>query len=363
MCEDTIKEYEAIANKSIKETIEIFFKHPSGFHGDTGIQHYLYHRILTNASTTDSAKIFWENPVNSCERTLCFQSEVFTDCTYRNKGMKPGRGRFDMAFIEPPNIHANGYSFPHERLKALIAFEVGRNKDLKNMGDYNAPRDNKEPKPGDAAKIIRDLRFRDLKGGYILEFYDQSYNVSMRKAREVRDELRDFLDKVDEEIRCRLALSVSSPGRSPEIFLYPDSWSKQIALEYDILSNGSSEKPTLKDGRAGNHITYEEFLLQCSEGGRALQEAIHNQYFKKLKLLCGSKTMTVNRHPKGRICRIGNNNDKCGECIYEITADFARMINLRSPSLIIDGRIRIPLHIDDQFLELFISLLEEYLGF
>ena len=97
---DMIKEFNKIANKSVKETIEMFFKYPFGFHGDTGIQHYLYHRILSNASS----KIYWKYAGNSNIQTLLFQSEVYTECTYQNKGQRPGRGRFDMAFVAPPNI-------------------------------------------------------------------------------------------------------------------------------------------------------------------------------------------------------------------------------------------------------------------
>ena len=38
-----------ITDAAVRDSILAFFQHPYGFHGDTGIEHYLYHRLLTNA--------------------------------------------------------------------------------------------------------------------------------------------------------------------------------------------------------------------------------------------------------------------------------------------------------------------------
>ena len=137
MYTDLVEDFEKVADKSIKETIEAFFEYPSGFHGDTGIQHYLYHKVMSNASS----KISWRCPEDPNHSTLLFQSEVYTACTYSEKGTRPGRGRFDMAFVAPPKLLEYENGIIHGRLQALIAFEVGRNKGVEKMGDFRAPKE------------------------------------------------------------------------------------------------------------------------------------------------------------------------------------------------------------------------------
>lgn len=338
---DTIKEFKRVADKSVKETIEMFFKFPSGFHGDTGIQHYLYHRILFKAGS----KIYWKHPDNPNIQTLLFQSEVYTDCTYKSTGQQPGRGRFDMAFVEPPEDLRNDNIISQNRLKPLIAFEVGRNKGASALGDYEAPKEIADPKPGDATKIIRDLRFKSLYAGYILQFFDKSRISNFKKIQEVAKKLRDFLKKI-EPINCHVALSVLNPGEEPKVWIYPESWSEEIRLEYEKLDIDKFDiKTKIKQpprNLDANRITYEEFLERCGDCGRVLQEALSEKYTKKLKLLYGSKTMTVNEYPKGRLFRVGNKYDKNGERVYQISNQLIEKTTQDFNKLIKYGKIEIP---------------------
>jgi len=224
MHSDLLRDFEKIADKSVAETIEAFLKYPSGFHGDTGLQHYLYHRILSNASS----RIYWTSPSDATQQTLIFQSEIYTKCTYKKTGVKAGRGRFDMAFIEPPRNVTRRNTWSQNGRKAVIAFEVGRNKRESWMGEYRAPQEKSDPQPGDAAKIIRDLRFGGLKGGYILEFFDQS---QVANAQMIAKKLSNFLDSI-EKINCHLAIAVMTSRGNPLIWLYPSCWLHEIELNY-----------------------------------------------------------------------------------------------------------------------------------
>lgn len=51
MSPPSLEDYLQISDAAIRDTINAFFHHPYGFHGDSGIQHYLYHRLLTSAGT------------------------------------------------------------------------------------------------------------------------------------------------------------------------------------------------------------------------------------------------------------------------------------------------------------------------
>ena len=349
-----IKEFKKIANKSIKETIEMFFKYPSGFHGDTGIQHYLYHRILSNASS----KIYWEYAGNSNLQTLLFQSEVYTECTYQNKGNRPGRGRFDMAFIAPPIISNHDTIIAHGSLKPIIAFEVGRNKNVKLLGDYEAPREKVDSVPGDASKIIRDLRFGSLDTGYILEFFDRRIAMNLYRGQQIAKELSNFIGQI-EPINCHIALSFLNPEGKARVWLYPPAWFKEIKIECEKLDINQII-PSIKNYRA-NRIPYEEFLVKCGDCGQALQETLNKKYSDKLKLLYGKKTMTVNKRPKGCLFRVGNKQDIYGECVYDISDQLIKKTVQHANKLINNGRINIPQNRDDKFISLVLNLLSAYL--
>ena len=225
-----------IADKSIEETIKAFFECASGFHGDTGLQHYLYHRIFTNSNSA----INWFPSGSSSIGTLLFQSEVYTEMSYKGKKAKKSTpGRFDLAFVLPP---ANNDFIIPERLKAVIAFDVGRNKRIKAMGDFRALHDLENPKPGDAAKIIRDLRFGRLQVGYILEFFDWKGPSNYQAAQKIAQELSLYCDEIG-QTKCRIAVAAIDREGQPRIWLYPSKWQSDFNPKYKQLHGEEPNAP------------------------------------------------------------------------------------------------------------------------
>jgi len=344
------KEFLNISDASVKDTIEMFFKYPSGFHGDTGLQHYLYHRIFSNAEE----RIFWQSSNDSNIRTLLFQSEVYTECKYLKKGKSKKPGRFDMAFISPP-LDKNRKS--PEKLKPFIAFEVGRNKSLKIMGDINASQEADAPTPGDAAKIIRDLRFGKLKAGYILEFFDRRTPRDIQNARKVAKELGGFLERI-ENIKCHISICLFQPNDEPLVWLYPDSWADNLNLDYEQLS---FEQPIPSLSKCKNRISHEVFFELCGDCGRSLQETIYEKYFKELRLLYGGKTMTLNQlKPKSCFLRISNKFEKKGEKIRDFS-DQMKNIFVQNKIPVIDGTVTVPEEKNESLIQLILLSISKYL--
>jgi hypothetical protein len=220
-----------------------------------------------------------------------------------------------MAFVEPPTIpECKGQNIADKRLKAVVAFDVGRNKKIGGMGTFEAPdkedMPNKEdmPKPGDAAKVIRDLRFGGLTTGYILEFFD----LRIQNAQALAKGLSNFLKSI-ETIDCRIAICVLARRGNPMVWFYPDGWLSDLRKKYETFD--IDKDVGANDGKKRNRVPYEEFLKMCGECNRHLQQDLHEKYSKILKLLYGGKAMTVNRRPKGLLFRIGNKFDSDGECI------------------------------------------------
>lgn len=73
-----------VAEASIIETVEAFVRFRPGFHGDTGIRDYLYHRLMTGLPDGGT-----HTRTDGCG-TLLAQAEWYTVLKYRN----PGNWRF-----------------------------------------------------------------------------------------------------------------------------------------------------------------------------------------------------------------------------------------------------------------------------
>ena len=172
---------------------------------------------------------YWHSPRNPNIRTLLFQSEVPTKCKYRKKGNKPTPGYFDLAFMSPPADESNRIDEP---LTPCIALEVGKNK--VEMGDYDAGKDVEDPTPGDAAKIIRDLQFRDLKIGYILQFYD---GWSGRNVEAIASKLTDYLE--GQAIDCRIAIALLDKNSEQRARFYPPEWGTALSKKMKVDLCGS----------------------------------------------------------------------------------------------------------------------------
>ena len=69
--------------KAITETAILFLKNPWQFHGDTGIMHYLYHRVLSHGGEDLFHRAEPDGTV-----TLMFESEHYTKEVYLRKGKR-----------------------------------------------------------------------------------------------------------------------------------------------------------------------------------------------------------------------------------------------------------------------------------
>jgi hypothetical protein len=152
-------------DRSIRETVDAFLSNPTQFHGDTGIMHFLYHRMMTHGGDS----VFKQSP--NGVKTLLLQSEHYTTLPYLQKGKSPTPARMDYAFLDQASVPPNGMLLK-KNMPAAIGFEVGRNKAIEKMGQIEADCDCKTTKPGDAAKLIRELRCAGMGSAYLLEFYD-----------------------------------------------------------------------------------------------------------------------------------------------------------------------------------------------
>ena len=88
--------------KSIRETIDAFLSNPFQFHGDTGIMHFLYHRMMTHCGDS----VFKQSP--NGVKTLLLQSEHYTALPYLHKGNSPTSARMDYAFIDHASVPPDG---------------------------------------------------------------------------------------------------------------------------------------------------------------------------------------------------------------------------------------------------------------
>ena len=83
---------------SVVETVEAFVRFRPGFHGDTGIRDYLYHRLMTGLPDGGTYRR------TDGGGTLLAQAEWYTALKYRKKGEKPSRGRFDLGIPNPKEL-------------------------------------------------------------------------------------------------------------------------------------------------------------------------------------------------------------------------------------------------------------------
>jgi len=351
----SLEEYLRISNDAIRDLISAFFLHPHGFHGDSGIQHYLYHRLLTRAGN----RAIWppytsQGSMAGCAYLL-LRSERYTQLTYQNtKAKKPTQGRFDMAFIDPTSLPKRYDIRPEKEPKAMVAFEVGKNKGEKKMGDFDKTILEKGPMPGDAAKIIRDIDSKHLEAGYVLEFYDGTKIKDQESvARKIATQLKPYADRISEN-RLRIAFVLYSPKTEPTVRLYPKEWEQEMSLPYKKLlmePTSIAEKEIMSEKR----INFSQFRQRCGAGGVALQDELIKH---RCTLIYGGKTMTVN-HNNGRLLRIRNRYDDHGECIFDMHPEvFKSLQKIHTDVPDNTGYVRIPNEVDKRFIEAVIVGIE-----
>ncbi len=245
-------------DESIKDTAELFLKNPWQFHGDTGIMHYLYYRVLCNGGR----RLFHRAPPDGTD-TLLFESEHYTKEVYLRKGKRESPGKLDFALLDPGSITREGRVRRGKRgLPAIAGIEVGLDKSVDEMGDMVAEQTARLVQPGDAAKLIRAIRFGRLRHGFLLEFYRDPASEGV--ARSVFDAvLAAGKDLAGLHV---LVLVAGTGGTSPKACAYPEQWKARNRLE---------PYPEIKREASANQDVdlpfLERFQKHCGRGNLLLQ--------------------------------------------------------------------------------------------
>jgi len=160
---------EEITMTSVAETVAELLTYPFAFHGDTGIRDDLYARLHARGG----ARLSVDDPRPGFSTRL-LQSEHYTKAQYIGTGQTPRGARFDLALTLPPEASALIEERCAERLSALFAFELGKNKGSDKVIDPEILNHDANATPGtsDVSKLYRELVHHDLKQGWAIEFYD-----------------------------------------------------------------------------------------------------------------------------------------------------------------------------------------------
>jgi hypothetical protein len=162
--------YEKITLEAVTDTVAKLLTHPFGFHGDTGIQNYLYAQLLVRGG---KALDFNDPQGRPGFSTLLLQAEHYTLVKYGKTG-PTGGGRFDLALALPPeSLDAIEDRFA-DNLRACFALELGKNKDFEKVIDpamVGQPVD-EIAGTSDVSKLYHELIHHGLTQGWAIEFYD-----------------------------------------------------------------------------------------------------------------------------------------------------------------------------------------------
>lgn len=281
--DDILKTFAGVMNTAICDTVRAFFANPWQFHGDTGVMHFLYHRVLTHGENVVVLR-------RDQRTTLLFQSEHCTALSYVQSGAREKSGRFDFALVDPSRIPANG---DVRKAPAIAAIEVGRNKDLSKMGDFAASETASNVRPGDAAKLIREMRFCGLPLAYLVELYDDPKRAVL--APHVFAKVVEAADDAGLDGLHVLA-GVRAADSTARVAVYPPDWRNDLRIDYPGLeSPTASNPPRTRD--------FDDFIQRCGPTNQLLQKRIRQDFPRAGRW--GRITMTVNSG-KSREARITN---------------------------------------------------------
>lgn len=188
------------------------------------------------------------------------------------------------------------------------------------MGDIDAVEDHDGPTPADITKLAREIGFAGLPYGYALEFYDEDRSEAQTLIRL----LRECVVPLPSD-KLRVVVLVLVGGTSPMLTFFPDAWAMSMRERFSselesierLICNDQRGGTlcAIETGRSnGNRVPSEAFLSSCSGHTRELIEAISKKFGRRVKLIYGCNTMTVNRSPSGKLFRI----DKASESISEL---------------------------------------------
>jgi hypothetical protein len=322
-------------DRSVIETVEAFVRSRPGFHGDTGMRDYLYHRLMTNLPDGGTYRRA------DGGGTLLAQAEWYTTLKYRQKKAKgPSPGRFDLAIPSPE-------APDRPKPSPLVAFECGRNKRaVALLRDLDAPAEHEGPEPADITKLARELRHDYLRYGYALEFYDEHQG----EANELIRQLQRRIPKPESD-HLHVVVLACIGGSRPMLTFLPAAWEERTRLRFRAeleriegltCARGRAGAPRSAGtgGRHGNRVTREDFLSSCSNEARALIEAVEQSFGGQVRLVFGGNTMTVNRGPRdSKALRIEKASDSVCELDPAVSGELAALLHLsaRPTSYRIDG--------------------------
>jgi hypothetical protein len=180
---------EEITMTSVAETVAKLLTHPFGFHRDTGIRDYLYARLHVHGGS----RLDVDDPRPGYP-TLLLQSEHYTVAKYISTSETARGARFDLALTRPPDPSCELEDRCAERLAALFAFELGKNKSFDKVIDPEMVDHSVGALTGtsDVSKLYRELAMHDLQQGWAIEFYDSrvtSGAATISRALEICQEL------------------------------------------------------------------------------------------------------------------------------------------------------------------------------
>lgn len=320
-------------DRSVVETVEAFVRFRPGFHGDTGLRDYLYHRLMANLPDGGTYRR------TDGGGTLLAQAEWYTVLKYRGKGHGASPGRFDLGIPNPKELEAPE---PHP----LVTFECGRNKTtVKLLRDLDAEAEHEGPEPADITKLAREIRYEGLPYGYALEFYDDDQGEANELLRRLRRQVSSA-----ESDRLHVVVLVCLGGREPMLTFLPAAWEESIRIRFRAELERIEGLPCARNGVGaprsagaggghGNRVTREDFLSSCSNEAHALIEAIEQHFGGQVKLVFGGSTMTVNRQPSGTLLRIEKAPNSISDLDPAVRHELAALLHphIRQTSYKIDG--------------------------
>jgi hypothetical protein len=244
-------------------------------------------------------------------------------------------------------------------LPEIAGIEVGLDKSVDEMGDMAAEQTARSVRPGDAAKLIRAIRFGRLRHGFLLEFYRDPASEGV--ARSVFDAvLAAGKDLAGLHV---LVLVAGTGGTPPKACAYPEQWKARIGLEpypeikREASANQDVDLPSFE--RLQEHCGRGNLLLQAQL--KALSKAHPHAVVLWPSRSRLPKSMTVLRaDDRRRLTRISTRLDPPEE-LREIDPGLAQALS-RAGLPVVDGRLRIPEEEDFDFASKVTDALKTILG-
>jgi hypothetical protein len=264
----------------------------------------------------------------------------------------------DFAFLDEKSIGPDGHV--NRRSPALIGIEVGLNKTLTRMGEMAAGPAARSVRPGDAAKLIREIKYRGMRHGFLLEFYR-----GPGRAGDAKSVFDGVLDAARDVTGLHvLSVVAGCDDRPAMVSVFPRDWRQRLKLgaypeiEADPGCSTDSDRTRL-----------ERFICRCGKGNALLQTELARQLKElseppHLKYGRGEsfKSMTLRRQPgQPPLARISSGDDPPEE-LREIDRSLA--VSLVREGLALDerGHLTIPSSEIEEFVARVLRAIRSTLG-